>query len=557
MASIINTVRDMERLRQITVVLLKHGFGDLVQRLGLSGGEAKPEAGAEQEADQKRKRITFGERLRLVLQDLGPSFVKLGQIISTRPDIIPPDVVVELKKLQDEVPPVPFDEVKADIESSLGGPIDEVFAEFGTHPIASASIAQVYRAKLKVAPLPASGDGIVDVAVKVQRPKIRGVVERDLDLLYFLARLIEKAVPESRIYAPTGLVSEFDRAITAELDFTNEADNGERFARNFEGIESIRFPKVYRQASSKRILTLEFIDGKKVYAAVKSGFSGEKIAKTAVNLILKMIYGDGFFHADPHPGNIFIVGTPEQPVIVMLDLGLVGRLSPEMREKTVDLMIAIVREDLDAMAEAFLAIGRPGARVDRAAFKAEVQRIGQKFVGKPLKEIELAALIRDLVEGAIKFDIEIPPDFLMMGKSLMTIEGIGKELYPDLDVVAECRPFFMRLLQERYSPVRLSENLLRGLGRLSTAASGFPMQVQDILEDIRRGNLSVKTVDPGLPKIVDRLGRRIFSAVVIIGLLGCGTALVLGHHYYLGGIAWFLAGTLFFWHWALDLWKNW
>jgi ubiquinone biosynthesis protein len=560
MVSIINTVRDVDRLRQITLVLLKHGFGDLVQRIGLGGGEVKAEEGAE---EQKRKRITFGERLRLVLQDLGPSFVKLGQIISTRPDIIPADVIAELKKLQDEVPPVPFDEVRADLEQSLGGSIDEIFEEFNPEPIASASIAQVYRAKLAVPAQPTDGEAAkggteaVAVAVKVQRPKIRGVVERDLDLLYFLARLIEKAVPESRIYSPTGLVAEFDRAITAELDFTNEADNAEKFAKNFEGIGTIRFPRVHRQATSKRVLTLEFIDGKKVYAAVKAGFSGERIAKTGVDLILKMIYVDGFFHADPHPGNIFIVGTPEQPVIVLLDLGLVGRLSPEMREKVVDLMIAIVREDLDGMAEAFLSIGRPGARVDRDAFKAEVQRIGEKYVGKPLKEIELAALIRDLVAGAIKFEIEIPPDFLMMGKSLMTIEGIAKELYPEIDVIAEARPFFLKLLQERFSPVRMSENLIKGLGRLSSAASGFPYQLQDILEDVRRGNLSVRTIDPNLPKIVDRLGRRIFSAVVVIGLLGCGAALVLGHYYYLGGIAWFLAGSLFFWHWAIDLWKNW
>jgi ubiquinone biosynthesis protein len=563
MASILNTVRDMERLRQITVVLLKHGFGDLVQRLGLSGGDAK-EATAGGEAVSKH--ISFGARLRLTMQDLGPSFVKLGQIISTRPDIIPEDVVLELKKLQDEVPPVPFDEVRAEIEQAVGGTLDEVFSEFEEEPIASASVAQVYRARLRSVPPSSAGDGgaapspatDVKVAVKVQRPRIKGTVERDLDLLYMLARLIEKAIPESRIYSPTGLVAEFDRAITAELDFTHEADNAERFTKNFAGVATIKFPRVYRHASGKRVLTLEYIDGRKVYDAVAAGFSGEIIAKTSVNLILKQIYVDGFFHADPHPGNIFVVGEPpDKPVIVLLDLGLVGRLSPEMREKTVDLMIALVREDTDAVTDGFLTIGRPRSRVDRAAFKDEVQSISDRYLGKPLKEIELAALIRDLVQGAIKFDIEIPPEFLMMGKSLMTIEGIGKELYPDIDVMSECRPFFLKLLQERFSPQRLSENVLKSLTRFSSTATSFPYQVQDILEELRHGSLTIKAPDPDLRATMDRLGRRLFTALLVVGLLACGTALFLGKHHYLGGTAWFFAGTLFFWHWVLDLWKHW
>jgi ubiquinone biosynthesis protein len=552
----------MERLRQITVVLLRHGFGDLVQRLGLGGGEQKDAAS---EIAPDKKRVTFGARLRLALQDLGPSFVKLGQIISTRPDIIPEDVVRELKKLQDDVPAVPFEEVKVDLEQGVGGSLDEVFSEFDPEPIASASVAQVYRARLRTVPPATGAEGVtapaetdVKVAVKVQRPKIKNVVERDLDLLYMLARLIEKAIPESRIYSPTGLVSEFDRAITAELDFTNEAENAERFTRNFAGVETIKFPRVYRHASGKRVLSLEFIDGKKVYDAVKAGFSGERIAKTAVNLILKQIFADGFFHADPHPGNIFIVGEPpDKPVIVMLDLGLVGRLSPEMREKTIDLMIALVRDDAESLTDCLLAIGRPRSRVDRSAFREEVQRISDRYLHKPLKEIELAALIRDLVQGAIRFDIEIPSEFLMMGKSLMTIEGIGKELYPELDVMSECRPFFTQIVQERFSPQRLSENVIKSLTRFSSTASSLPYQLQDILEDLRHGGLSIKTPDPELKLTMDRLGRRLFSALIVVGLLASGTALVLGHHPYLGGTAWVLAGTLFFWHWVVDLWKHW
>ena len=253
-----------------------------------------------------------------------------------------------------------------------------------------------------------------------------------------------------------------------------------------------------------------------------------------------MIYEDGFFHADPHPGNVLILGPPATPVIGFLDLGLVGHLSADMRDKAVDLMVAAMRRDAVALADALLAFGRPRGRVDMVAFRAEVERLAEKYLGKPLKEIELAALIRDLVQGAVKFDIEMPVEMVMVGKALMTVEGIGKEIYPELDVMEEARPYFMKLLWQRYNPERISRDLLRTISQLSAAASSFPAQMHGILEDLRSGRLEVRAVDPQLPTAADRLGRRMYAALTASACGLGGVALLAADRH--EGLAWTLLG---------------
>ncbi len=523
-SALLTTVGNIDRLRQITQVLVKHGFGELIARTDLAALVPF------RKSDDSAPRTSFAMRMRLVMQELGPSFVKLGQILSTRADLLPPELILELKKLQEDVPPIAFEDVKAEIEETVGAPLAEVFVEFQEQPLASASIGQVHRARLKTA------DGsVVDVAVKVQRPKIRATIERDLDLLYLMARLIERAVPESTIYSPSGLVSEFDKAITAELDYTVEASNGEKFAKNFAGDATVRFPKVYREVSGKKVLVAEFFDGLHIDKATKEqGYSGEKIAKSSVAIIAKMIFVDGIFHADPHPGNIRILGTPSEPVVGMLDLGLVGQLSPDLREKATDLMIAAVKKDVDDLADALLAMGRPREKVDRDAFRAEVSRLSAEHLGKPLREIQLAALIRDLVQGAVKFEIEMPVEMMMVGKSLMTVEGIGKAIYPDLDVFDEAKPFFLRLLMQRYSPEKVGARLLKAASRLSGAASDVPPLLAEVLDDVRRGRLKFQAEDPGLGRAAERLGRRVALGVMGAAWIGSGTAVYLQGHLRMG-----------------------
>ncbi len=527
--TILSAVRDLDRLRQIVAVLVRHGFGEILMRTPLASlvsGKAESKG-------------TLGERARLVIQDLGPSFVKLGQIVSTRPDLFPPETIVELKKLQDRVPAVSYDDIKKQVEGELGVTIEEAFESFDAMPLASASVGQVHRAKLK------GEDGIVrDVVVKVQRPMIRQLIERDVELLYILAQAVERAIPESRLYAPVKMVEEFDRAIMAELDFGLEADHAIRFAKNFEGEANVRFPKIHRQVSGKRVLVMEFFDGKKVYDAVAQAFDADKITRAMLGVIIKSIFEDGFFHADPHPGNILILGQPDAPVIGLIDLGLVGRLTPQLRDKTVDLLVACIQEDHRGIADSLLAIGTPTRKVDRRAFEAEVTRLSEKYLGKQLVDIELSALLRDFVDGAQKYGIEIPPDFMMVGKAVATIEGVGKEIAPHFDLYEEMKPYFLRLMAQRYAPERMLPELLRSLSRISGAATEFPEQAQEILEDLRKGRLEIRTRDPEGAMPYDVLGRRLYSGLVVSGLmigsanLFAANSIWLGGLFFVGGLVW-------------------
>ncbi len=379
MISLVSAVRDLARLREISAVLVRHGFGEVVARVGLARARSSapppplpPLADGVDvpshehlHGDAERERISGAERMRLVLQDLGPTFIKLGQILSTRQDVLPEALIIELRKLQDDVPAVPFAEIKDVVEASLGATIDVVYESFDEAPLASASIGQVHRAVL------ATADGKVDVVVKVQRPGVATTVARDLEILHLLAAALERAVPETRIYSPVALVQQFDQSITSELNFVIEADNADRFSRNFAGHERVRFPTIHRQACAKHVLTEEFFHGKKIARAVADGASGATLARDAVGVIVKMVFEDGFFHADPHPGNIIILGPPEAPVFGLIDVGMVGRLSPELRDLTLDLLVAAVRKDSYAVAAALYAMGRPTRMVDLRAYRSE------------------------------------------------------------------------------------------------------------------------------------------------------------------------------------------
>jgi ubiquinone biosynthesis protein len=527
--NVVNAVRDLVRLREIGLVLARHGFGEVVQRLGI-GRAAKAEGTTEGATDLPEGDIAQGEneratispyvRLRLVLEDLGPSFIKLGQIVSTRGDILPEPLVVELKKLQDSVPQVPFEEIKTQVENSLGKPLEEAFLSFNPKPLATASIGQVHLATIQGA------EGPEEVVVKVQRPGIAPTIARDLDILHILAASLERAIPETRVYSPVGLVKQFDQSITSELNFLVEADNGERFAQNFSGNPLVRFPRVYREATTRQVLTLEFFKGRKIDKAAADGFDGPLIAKRATGVVIKMIFEDGFFHADPHPGNIFILGTPEEPIIGLIDVGMVGRLSPELRERTIDLMIAAVRNDPYAVADALYEIGRSTRKVDMREYRAYVATLAEKYLGKPIAQIEVSALIGDLVGGALRYGIEIPTDFMLVGKALMTIEGIGKQLDPNLDIMGEAAPHFFALLKRRYSPQRIGNDLWRTVEQVSRAGAGMPIQLREVLDDLRLGRTSLHVALEDLPQLTDRLGRRLFSGVVVAALILSGALLL-------------------------------
>lgn len=565
MISIVTAARDLARLREIYVVLVRHGFGEIVSRLRIPrrhdrdgsnvGDSAPPPPDRDfippeelSRGEQERTRISRGERLRLVAQDLGPTFIKLGQVLSTRTDVIPADIVAELRKLQDNVAAVGFADIRQQVERTLGTSLQDIYEWFDPAPLAAASIGQVHRARLK------SADGPIEVVVKVQRPGVVELVARDLDLLHGLARLVERAIPESRIYAPRRLVDEFERAISAELDFRSEADNARRFAGNFVDDPSVVFPCVYDEASGKCVLTLQYLEGLKIYDAVQAGFDRQAIARRALGVAIKQIMADGFFHADPHPGNILLMGSKDEPVFAMIDCGMVGRLPPDMRDKTLDLMLATVRRDYGAMADALYAIGTPTRKVDMRAYRADVSALADRYLGKQLKDISLAALVRDIVEGATRHGLAIPADFLLVGKALMTIESVARDVMPTFDVFEEARPHFFDLLRKRYSPQRLGNELWRGLEKLTSVAYEMPVQVGEILDDLRMGRLAMKISVPELPGAVDRLGRRMLTGLVVAAFVMSGAALLaMGRHPYLASALLVLGLAVLVGHVVLDL----
>ena len=513
-------------------------------RLGLGRGRKT----TDDPPSETRVAGSLGVRIRHVLEDLGPSFVKLGQIASTRSDVLPAEVVTELKKLLDDVPPVPATEIRSRIESSLGAPIGEIFESFDDTPLAAASVAQVHRATLR------TNESVCNVVVKVQRPNIAETVASDLDLLHSFAALLEKAIPESRSYSPVALVQQFDRAMQNELDFTTERENAIRFASNFRDFPAARFPLVYAQASSKHVITLEYLNGLKIYDAVRQGFKGRDLAALAMQIVVKQIFEDGFFHADPHPGNVLVLGSPEKPEYALIDLGMVGRLGPRMRDLTVDLMVAAAREDYDAVADAMYAIATPTKKVDMRAYRAEVALLAEKYLKKHLRDIELSGLVGDLIGTATRYGLEVPPDFVLVGKALITIEGVGKEIAPDFDIIEESRPLFLDLLKKRYSPQRLGNEFLRRMEKMSGATSQLPEQLQEVLEDLRLGRLGLRITDNELKFASDRLGRRIFSALIASACLLAG-ALLLAQGHTLGKwliAAAFVGVTL---HWLLDVYR--
>jgi len=319
------TYRHANRYRQIVSVLLRHGFGDTVARLGLHKHLAiSPRFLArEEEPKGQAAALTRSERIRMAIEELGPSFVKLGQLMSTRPDMVYPELRLELEKLQDAVPPFPAEEARRIVETELGGSLDAIFGEFDENPVASASMAQVHRALLP--------DGLV-VAVKIQRPGVKRTLEVDLEIMLDLAKLMEKHLGEMDVINPVGMVEEFGRTIRKEMDFNVEAAHIERFARNFQSDRTIRVPRVFRQLVTDKILTMEFVEGTKVSelaTLAEKGLDPQLIADRGADLILKQVFDHGFFHADPHPGNILVL---EDNVICFLDYGMMGRLTGRHRE---------------------------------------------------------------------------------------------------------------------------------------------------------------------------------------------------------------------------------
>ncbi|MCB9549274.1 MAG: AarF/ABC1/UbiB kinase family protein [Myxococcales bacterium] len=509
-------IKDMGRLRQIAAVLIRHGFGQVVEAWNL---QDKVIVGALLEKrDPEAPRKGLNTRIVEATQELGPTFVKLGQILSTRSDLIPQALCDELATLQDSVAPITFAEAKAVVEAALKCPLEDVFSEFSEEPLASASIAQVHTARLK-----SNGE---EVVVKVQRPGIRQTIESDLHILHWVARQIEVSIPEAQAFDPVAIALEFERAISKELDFTFEANNLERFDRNFAAWPSIHIPRVHRECSSRTILVMERLRGKKITEAAPLGFDMEAIARECVSMIFKMVFEDGFFHGDLHPGNLFVL---EDGRIGLIDFGLVGRMTQVMKDAMADLLLHLATRNHAGVARALFEIAIRTGKVDYGRWEAEVSELMDVHLADAsLAEVDFGEILRALVEGAIRHNVRIPADYTMFFKAIMTVEGIGKIVAPDLDLLSECRPHVERLIAARYSPERVLRASVDTLQAFARFARQFPVSAHEFLRSIEDGRINVG-LDFGQLEKLERARDRRLNRAVLAGLtaafLFCGVLL--------------------------------
>jgi ubiquinone biosynthesis protein len=542
------TYRHMQRYRQILTVLFKYGFGDLVVALKI---EQYLEIGLQMISRKRREKIetlSRAVRVRMVLEELGPTFLKMGQILSTRPDILPVEFMQELSKLQDEVPPFPYSEVQATIQKEFNKSVGQKFSSFDEQPLAAASIGQVHKAKMP--------DG-KNVVVKIQRPGIQRTIKVDLEIMMHLAGLMELHLEGWDIQRPTRIVEEFARTLEKELDYTLEAAHMERFARQFEDEPAVYVPQVYREATTSRVLTMEHISGIKasdIDRLEKEGLDRSEIARQGLILIMKQIFVHGFFHADPHPGNIFVL--PDN-VICYIDFGMMGRLDLETRERFADLIMSIVHRDEREATKVLLRLTLSEEEPNYPALQRDTAEFMDKHCYRPLKDVDLGALLHQLLEMATKHRLGVPPDLFLMIKALSTVEGLGRILDPDLDVIEQATPFIKHIQLNRIHPRRIAKDMASSGTDLFHLLKDIPGEVRTILKLARQGKVKIEFEHRGLEPMIaanDRISNRLSFAVVLASLvIGSGLIVLSGippkwHEIPVIGLTGFLvAGAMGFW----------
>jgi ubiquinone biosynthesis protein len=513
------TYRHINRYREIITVLFQHGFGDLITNSQIEKYLDFGKKFIPNKKIEKATSLSRWERIRMVLEELGPTFIKFGQIMSNRPDILPEPLLIELEKLQDSVPPMPNEEAEKMIEQELGKPISELFKNFDTNPIVSASIAQVYRAELF------SGE---KVAVKVQRTGIQKIIETDLEIMFHLSLLMEKHITEMEILNPVETVKEFERSIRKEIDFNIEASHIERFARNFQTDMTIYIPEVYKDYSTKKILTMEFIEGIKVSnlkALKETEIDALLVAEQGCDLILKQIFEHGFFHADPHPGNILIL---KDNITCFLDFGMMGTLLPKHQDYLGNIIVGVVNKDSKKITETLLRLTGTYNIENRDQLEQRVSELVNQYAYISLKEIKVGEFLNKLFKMLIDFKLRLPSDFYLLSKALITIEGVGTKLDPDFDMVKHIEPFAKNLLKKRLDPVKLAKDLYSSAAEFRLLLKDFPYEIREIIRQIKTGKLKVEFEHKGLESMLikhDQISNRIAFAIVLAALI-IGSSLI-------------------------------
>jgi len=448
----------------------------------------------------------------LAIEELGPTFIKLGQILSTRPDLIPPAYVRELIKLQDRVPPAEWEAVKMQIEKELDSPLEKLFATFEVEPLAAASLAQVHAATLP------SGE---EVVVKVQRPGIEEVISVDLEILFDLATLIQERTVLGEFYDLAEIAEGFAFTLRTELDFRREGRNADRFRRNFANEPALYIPKVYWDYTTRRVLVLERIRGIKIddiEALDAAGVNRHQVAENAARIIIKEVLMDGFFHADPHPGNFFVM---DGAVIGAMDFGMVGRLSPALQRELVRLYAAALSWDSEALVEQLIRMGAAGYQVDRIALQRDLERLLDKYYGLPLKEIRAREVMEDVLPIAFRHHLRFPSELWLLEKTLAMMEGVGLRLDPDFNIFDTLEPYIRRFLWRMASPRLWGQRLLRSASDWGELLTTLPQRAPRILDRLEQGGLeftmSLKETERAIGRL-DRIGNRLSISILIAAL---------------------------------------
>ena len=510
----ISVMRDFSRIRAIAGTLMRYGWGDVAKKLGKKSWIGRAGNWMNSDVSKEVLQLPSEVRARLAIQELGPTFVKLGQVLATRPDIFPPNWIEEFSKLQDQVPAVPFEELLPELEAALGKSPFEVFKDLDPEPIAGASIAQVHLAKLQ--------DG-TPVVLKIRRPNVRTRIEADLRLLSHLGRLVESEFEEVKRFRPGEIIGQFSKSLERELDLAMEGRNTERFGRNFAEDEFIEFAKIYWDFTSEGLLVMSYIDGipgNDLQTAAQSGLDLKLLGERGANAVLKMVLIDGFFHADPHPGNVFYL--PENRLAI-IDCGMVGRISLDRRDEIADLLAALVSRDVDTLRD-ILVIWADGATIDEAKLSADIDEFIMNYDNAPLKHVRFSAVLNDLTTIMRENQLAVPPDLTMLFKALITLEGLGRQLDPDFQIVHHLTPFVKKIIVDRYMPGNLFKRGKRGLSHLTEAVTGLPGDVSQVLREAARGrlklNLDLKRLDHfghQLDHSTNRLTMALITAALIVG----------------------------------------
>lgn len=516
-------VRDLSRLHDIATIMIRYGFGDIVNRMGVT--HALDRAGFHRNGKSEHAHLPAPVRVRRALEEMGPTFVKLGQLLATRVDMFDPEWIAEFGKLQDSAPPVPYEDIRQQVKEDLGALPEEVFAHFDPEPLAAASIAQVYRART---------EDNNEVILKVRRPGIRPVIEADLRWLSRLSELAESESPELRSFRPKEVVRQFALSLRRELDFSVECRNAERISQNFAGYKDesglpiIEIPRVYWQWTGERICVQEYISGipgRQLKAVDEAGLNRKLLARRGAHAVLKMIVEDGFFHADPHPGNVFYL--PDNR-IAFIDFGMVGRLTEERREQLIHFLLGLVRHDPRKVMDVLLDWTGDGVQ-DEASLTLEIQTFLDQYHGVPLKQLSLGTMLTDTVAILRQHQLMLPADLALLIKAFISLEGMGRELDPDFDIAGEAMPMLEEMLRARYTPSALIRRGGKALTEMMSLIAGLPHDLSRLLRAARRGRLEIHIDVTNLRHVgnqLDSAANRLVIGIVVAALI-VGSSIVM------------------------------